>query len=78
MTSEPLVPVIVNEYVPGPTDRETLKVTVDRAVPPWEGVTGLGEKEAEMPPGMLLAARFTGSLNTPVDCTAKVAVPEDA
>ena len=67
LTSEPLVPVTVKEYVPFPTDRETVNVTVDRAVPPWDGVVGFGEKDAEIPPGILLVARFTGSLNTPTD-----------
>jgi hypothetical protein len=44
-----------------------VNVIEDRAVPPWEGVIGFGEKEAEKPPGILLVARFTGSLNTPTD-----------
>ena len=77
-TSEPLVPVIVKEYVPCPTDRATVKVTVVRAVPPCESVTGFWVNEAVIPPGILLVARFTGSLNTPTDCTVTVAVPEDA
>lgn len=78
LTTEPLVPEMEKEYVPVPADRETVSVSVDVALPPADGVMGFPENEAEMPPGMLLVARLTGSLKTPVDCTVTVAVPDDA
>ena len=70
--------MIVKDCVPVPADLETVMLRVDVADPPAEGVTGFGENAAEMPAGMLLVARATGSLNTPVDCTVTVAVPDDA
>jgi len=71
----PDVPVIVITLLVDGAVLETAKESTELALPPGSGVTGLTPKPPLTPNGKVDAARVTGELKLPTDCTVTVAVP---